>query len=1061
MADLVGKQLDKYEVEGLLGEGGMGSVYQAYDTGLSRRVALKVMHPHLAKKRQFQRRFMQEAKVAAGLGDHPSIVTIYEFDSRDDLLYMVMEFIHGGTLGDHIERAGRQSQLIELGETLHLLAQVADALDYAHRKGVVHRDIKPSNILLKRLEKPDREGEVPIRAVVTDFGLAKLLEGGVHTATGAFMGTYAYMSPEQCLGKELDGRSDIYSLGIVLYRLATGRPPFDIKTPQEAMLKHANEVPPPPRAVWKGLPVAIDALTQKAIAKQPGQRYQSAGQLADDLRKAAGALTEEDITRYAPEGSVMSLKTVLQGDEPVSQPSRMGRDLPLPPSGDQIVVARRGQTPRAHALDEPQTTIGRGEDNTIVLDDTKASRNHARVEFDGTDYTVTDLNSTNGTHLGDVKLLPGVPEVWTPNRYVRIGDSWLRLMRAEKPARASIVRSDGTVVEPDQLQSSPGAGRVVAFMEPGDLPVEPGSSATTSITTLNRGRVVDHFQISVSGVPAKWVTISSPLVRLMPDAQQEVTLAFQPTRSPGSRAGRYPVTIRVASQDAPDEVAELKATLTVGAYTQFTSEMRPQRIRAGGLAQVVVENQGNVPHSFAVTWEDRADDLAFEPPQARLKVPEGKSGAVAFRAIPRRRRWIGGTATHVVTTQINSADGATQTVSGEVISKALMPAWVLQLMVLPCLALVIAAGFLYNDRQSRQQQATQTMEATRAIGTQVADAAQTATFEAASAIALAETATAAQLAGANQATIEAATATAIWLDQDDDRDGLTNRRELELNTLSGVRDTDEDGLADGVEVDQWNTDPLDDDSDDDGLKDGDEVGQGIDPLNADTDDDGTPDASDPDPGTAPTPTPNGTATAQAVATQTAVAQAAADATATAQAAAGATATAQAAADATATAQAATAAAQAAAATAEAAATATAQAETLASFVGDWVNVDANTGGMTRLIIEKVDDATVAFHGYGSCVPSDCDWDAMVGDAERMPSKVPVTGPKLVGTYEFGFVTKRISVERSGDQLVAEVLDDYPESDSRTDRTNTYVFRRQLILVPMFTLRPPLLVLPTP
>jgi serine/threonine protein kinase len=218
MTNLIGRQLDNYRIDALLGEGGMGSVYRAYDVNLARPVAVKVMHRQFANKEVFRQRFLQEAQAAARLSDHASIVNIYDFGLEGEYLFMVMEYVPGASLGIFIKRLHEQQQVVKLSETLLILAQVADAPGYAHRRGVVHRDVKPDNVLLRPLEEPDRPGELPIRAVVTDFGLAKLIEGGVQTQTGTFMGTLPYMSPEQCMGRELDGRSDIYALGVLLYQ---------------------------------------------------------------------------------------------------------------------------------------------------------------------------------------------------------------------------------------------------------------------------------------------------------------------------------------------------------------------------------------------------------------------------------------------------------------------------------------------------------------------------------------------------------------------------------------------------------------------------------------------------------------------------------------------------------------------------------------------------------------------------------------------------------------------------------------------------------------------------
>ncbi|MCI0396955.1 MAG: protein kinase [Chloroflexi bacterium] len=305
MDDLVGKQLGHYRVDALLGEGGMGAVYRAYDLHLDRTVALKVMHRHLARESRFQQRFMQEAQAAARLS-HPSIVGVHDFGNEQDVLYMVMAYVEGNNLATTIEDLEQQHKSVKLDEMLFVLAQVADALGYAHARGVVHRDVKPDNIMIRQLPQPERDGEPPLRAIVTDFGLAKLLAGGMHTATGIFIGTLPYMSPEQCTGQELDGRSDIYSLGIVLYQLATGQLPFDIQSPTDAIMKHASATPTPARLVRPGLPAGIEETINRAITKSPADRFQKAEEMAAALRRAAGQLTDDAVTRFAPAARVLS-----------------------------------------------------------------------------------------------------------------------------------------------------------------------------------------------------------------------------------------------------------------------------------------------------------------------------------------------------------------------------------------------------------------------------------------------------------------------------------------------------------------------------------------------------------------------------------------------------------------------------------------------------------------------------------------------------------------------------------------------------------------------------------
>jgi len=686
MAELVGKKIGKFQIERRLGRGGMGTVYEALDLNLTRKVALKVMREDLAEEPQFQQRFIQEAKAAATLGDHRSIITIYEFDYREDVLFLAMELVPGGTIGDHLKRAQQAGKAIELRETLYVLAQVADALDYAHRHGAIHRDIKPSNILLKKLDKPDMDEEPPLRAVVTDFGLAKLVEEDMQTQRGTYLGTLPYMSPEQCLGEELDGRSDIYSLGVVLYLLTTGQMPLDIKTPTQAVLKHQTEIPPPPREVCPALPEPVERIILKAIARQPTDRFSAADQMARALRHTASTLTDEIMAQYAPRDSVVSMVTRLMPPEQERKPIDVESALLRPAATARLVLGRTGEQARDVMLGKGVLTIGRSSENDIPLDDTMVSRHHARVEFDGTNCTIVDLGSTNKTVLEGAELLPGVPEIWTPDKRVRIGDTWLHLVPAGEAPSSIVSDVDGTLVNQHLVS---GSGPAKVLMEKRDLVVDAGGSVSADLVVHNLGLEVMHFEVSVEGLPGGWVTLSTEQLKLMPrnqrDNQQQVTLTLHPLRSPQSRAGEYRYTVRISSQDG---LVEVPGTLTVRPYSQFTSGLAPQKIRSGAPCRVTVQNEGNAEESFALGWQDRAAELEFQPSQASLAVDAGSSAVAEFRASPRQRRWIGGEKAHPFTAQVGTATGRPQTHSGEVVSRGLIPAWVPPLVIAFCLLLI-------------------------------------------------------------------------------------------------------------------------------------------------------------------------------------------------------------------------------------------------------------------------------------------------------------------------------------------------------------------------------------
>jgi serine/threonine protein kinase len=272
MEDLTGKQLGQYQIIAPLGEGGMAAVYKAYQLGkMNRDVALKILPQQLAKQPEFIKRFDREANVLAKL-QHPRILPVFDFGESDGYTYLAMPFIESGTLADLLH-----GKPLPLPQIRSLVVQVAEALDYAHSHRLVHRDVKPSNVLV------DERGN----CLLSDFGIAKILEGTEKfTSTGGVIGTPAYMSPEQGRGETLDQRSDIYSLGVMLYEMATGRVPFQAETPLALIIKHMQDPLPPPRSINPALPEAIEQVIFNALAKRREDRYQTAGEIARAIQAA-------------------------------------------------------------------------------------------------------------------------------------------------------------------------------------------------------------------------------------------------------------------------------------------------------------------------------------------------------------------------------------------------------------------------------------------------------------------------------------------------------------------------------------------------------------------------------------------------------------------------------------------------------------------------------------------------------------------------------------------------------------------------------------------------------
>jgi hypothetical protein len=293
MQDLKGRVLGQYQIIEELGRGGMGVVYRAYQPSLNRHVALKVLPPQFVFDQQSVSRFQREARAAAALR-HPNIVVIYDVGQEHGIHYIAMEYLEGRTLKEVIEQEGR----LHPRRAMHIVEQVAAALDYAHQRGLVHRDIKPANIFVPGGEDSDgARGHVTL----TDFGIARAaFETQQLTREGMLMGTPEYMAPEQATGGEVDERTDLYALGVVLYQVLTGRMPYQGHTPHAVLHNVIYEAPPPPRQVNPNLTPAVEGVILKAIAKQPEQRFQRGADLTRALRRAVEGAGRESLVPEAP-----------------------------------------------------------------------------------------------------------------------------------------------------------------------------------------------------------------------------------------------------------------------------------------------------------------------------------------------------------------------------------------------------------------------------------------------------------------------------------------------------------------------------------------------------------------------------------------------------------------------------------------------------------------------------------------------------------------------------------------------------------------------------------------
>jgi eukaryotic-like serine/threonine-protein kinase len=287
------RQVGRYQIQSRLGRGGMASVFKAHDPKIGREVAIKFLHASLAEDDEYRARFLREARAAGGLS-HPNIVVVHDVGEIDGRPYMAMEFVDGPTLAELQEKTPK----LPIREAVLYGIQLARALDYSHAKGIVHRDIKPGNVMVLREQKTIK---------VTDFGIAHI-EDSVqqHTQVGAVLGTPQYMSPEQTRGDKIDGRSDLFSAGIVLYQMVAGERPFRGDSLVAVATKIANDPAPPLTGARPDAPASLRRVVERCLAKQPAQRYQTGKELSEALLKVLAEIDEA--AREKPKGGIVPLR---------------------------------------------------------------------------------------------------------------------------------------------------------------------------------------------------------------------------------------------------------------------------------------------------------------------------------------------------------------------------------------------------------------------------------------------------------------------------------------------------------------------------------------------------------------------------------------------------------------------------------------------------------------------------------------------------------------------------------------------------------------------------------
>jgi serine/threonine protein kinase len=394
----VGTEVGGYRVIRLIGEGGMGAVYEAEELETGRHMALKFLLSELARDEQFRSRFERESRYAASL-NHPNIVHVYEVSEADGLLYMVMDYVPGVDLGSKVAQEGP----LEPDRAVALLEQVASALDAVHATGLYHRDVKPGNVIVT-----SGDGE-ELHCYLTDFGLSKnpSQDSRPLTALGFFVGTSDYTAPEQILAKEMDHRVDVYSLGCLLYQCLTGEPPFRRPSEEKVLYAHINDPPPKVTERRPEMPAEIDKVVARALAKDPDERHASCGELVAVIRAAIAP---------APMPAVGGASPELQSGTPqrlrlkVTEGNAQGTEIQVE---DEFVIGREAEA------------------EGKLSDDAEISRRHARISRKDGSFVIEDLGSTNGTVVNGRRI--SAPEVLSTGDKVEVGQTTLVVQVSAPP----------------------------------------------------------------------------------------------------------------------------------------------------------------------------------------------------------------------------------------------------------------------------------------------------------------------------------------------------------------------------------------------------------------------------------------------------------------------------------------------------------------------------------------------------------------------------------------------------------------------------------------------------
>ncbi|GGK99840.1 serine/threonine protein kinase [Deinococcus radiotolerans] len=569
-----------YQLTRPLGGDWLGAVHVATDLDEGREVALRVLD-ETTSGQSFLLMQLERLLLRVSTLRHAHLLPTGELQTRAGRAFYAMDLGRAGSARALLQAQAKEARPLPIVTAVELVRQAAAGLAHAHAHGLMHGNLKPENLIIQ----PGRAllGHAGYVTQLSDFGLAELRAGSYGTHDRAVVNALAYMSPEQCRGVRNELRTDLYALGLVLYELLTGLVPFDIRDAAEALEKHQHVAPRQPSALRPELPEALEEVILTCLAKDPEDRYPDAAALEGALQHILNTLMPG-----GPEPTVRLSALPFLPPPPPLDGVTPGTDTDL------LVFSERHELLRTLPVTTPTLTVGRAHGNTVVLDHAGVSRHHLNVTFQNGQATVTELTATNGAVMDGLPLTPMTPLRWPERTPVYLRPYWLVLV----PPRRAPTRS-----------------RIVVTPDVERLTLTPGRPAQLHLNLANTGVTVDHFRLSLDGIPPEWVLDAHQEVQLNPGTQGSATLTVQAPRDSRSRAGTYDVTVIARSRENPEETGTAPLSVIVTPFHETVATLLPptRRTWRHTTYTLKLENKGNTDLVLSPSLRDNEGEVHVLP----------------------------------------------------------------------------------------------------------------------------------------------------------------------------------------------------------------------------------------------------------------------------------------------------------------------------------------------------------------------------------------------------------------------------------------------------------------